>query len=102
MKLFRRLRALRRRFGLTRAPIYPAYQVRGVLAGRYRGADLDDRPLLTHALGTAANGDEAPKSLCNKILNENLVDSGGGEPPGSIPTCTVCRERLAKIGAPTT
>lgn len=97
------MKALRRRYGHARAPIYPAYQVRGVLGGAYKGKDLSERALLTHAVGVSADGRDtlAAKSLCNRILEERLVDSHGGEPAGSIPTCPVCRERLAKLGVVT-
>ena len=45
-------RKLRRRFGrAARAPICPYYSIRGVLAGAYRGKDIEERELRTHALG---------------------------------------------------
>ena len=62
----------------------------GVLAGRYKGKDIGERALLTHAL---ADGDT--KAFCRRIEEEALVPDVP-EPPGTPPTCPVCAERYAK------
>lgn len=87
------MRALRRRYGGARAVLYPTYEVRPVLAGAYRGQDIGDRALLTHAVGIDADNRDAPKTLCGRILSERLSD----ENVGGVPSCPVCAERLARI-----
>lgn len=96
---------LHRRYGSSkrghaRAPIYAAYHVSDVLAGAYRGKDVGERMLLTHAIGSNPHGPTPAKTLCNRIKSDQLTDLGGNYPAGSVPTCSICRERLAKIGAP--
>ena len=64
------------------------YEVRGVLAGAYRGKSVSERELLLHAL---APGEE--KTLCRKLLAERLCDV---DEPGE-PTCEACLARLETL-----
>lgn len=64
------------------------YEVRGVLAGAYRGKDVEDRVLLRHALLP-----DEEKTLCRRVLEERLCDVDEPEEP----TCAVCLERLERL-----
>ncbi len=87
-----------------RAPRLPsgtvAYDVRDVLAGAYRGKDLGERTLLSHALYVDANGDETkPSTACGRVKSERLVDVHGMR-AGSPITCEECAVRVARAGLP--
>ena len=64
------------------------YVTMAVLAGAYRGKDLDERALLTHAVCV-----ESGKALC-RVKADNLVDDGRTE---SEPTCPRCQAALARL-----
>jgi hypothetical protein len=62
------------------------YTVHGVLAAAYKGKDIDDRALLTHA-----SLDEGDTTLCKRVKHIcDLVETGE-------PTCVTCQARLAKL-----
>ena len=67
-----------------------AIGVRGVLAAAYRGKDLEDRALLTHAAELDARGDES-RALC-RVPVDSLCD----DPVYAAPTCPVCAKRAAR------
>jgi hypothetical protein len=75
------------------------YLVLGVLGGAYRGHQ-EDRRMVTHAVpmidGMAGGGANAP--ICRKVKAEKMADDFCAEPAGSVPTCPVCAERLARLG----
>lgn len=84
--------------GAQEAPrtIYPTYEIRGVLAGAYKGKDIGDRALLTHAVGVDAAGRDAPTSLCGRIESDRLADAYGTD-QALPPTCPLCADRLVRI-----
>jgi hypothetical protein len=59
---------------------------RGVLAGAYRGKDIEARALLHHAVDTRTE-----TSLCKRIGPESICDEPLGGP--ELVTCPLCRER---------
>lgn len=62
------------------------YEVRQVLAARYRGRDVVKRNTLSHALVVTEGVIEAPRTACKRVLAEALSDlDAGGEP-----TCGDC------------
>lgn len=69
------------------------YETWAVLAGAYKGKDIEERGLLTHTVDT-----EAGKSLC-RVKFDNLTDVGEAD---SEPTCPICRKRdpRLKTGGP--
>ena len=54
-----------------------------VLAGVYRGKDISERVLLTHAVSA-----ESGKAACG-IRADNLTDDGRGETEPTCPRCLV-------------
>lgn len=64
------------------------YAVEGVLAGRYRGKDVAERPMITHAVLEGAS-----KSLCGRVRAEDLA----GWDEGGKPSCSTCLARVAKL-----
>ena len=64
------------------------YTVHGVLAGAYRGRDIGERALLTHA---SLNGADA---VCRRIKEGSLCD----EVVDDAITCPVCAKWAAKVG----
>ena len=66
------------------------YTIQGVLAGAYRGRDISQRALLTHAV---IQGES--RSLCRRMDADRLT--GWDEGNRDEPTCPVCAERLARI-----
>lgn len=76
------------------------YQTRQVLAGAYRGRDVEARALLTHTADVATSYDSA---ICGKVKPGHLADEFS-DPDGLqvAPTCPACLRkdpRFAK-GAP--
>ena len=70
-----------------------AIGVFSVLAGAYRGKDIEERTLLMHAILVDAEGyPAAAKSLCGRVLEERLCDL----PERGAPTCPLCAERAAR------
>ncbi len=71
-------------------------ETRGVLAGAYRGADLEERSLLTHSV--ICEGDRDIRTLCSQPV-DHVVDSYGysEEEKAQAPTCPTCRPRWEKL-----
>ncbi len=65
------------------------FEVRGVLAGAYKGKDVAARELLSHYWEEGA-----AKTLCNRVPEASLADVGP-----SVPSCTECKARFAKLQA---
>lgn len=71
------------------------YEARGVLAGAYKARRFDgSEPLLTHYYDVTDGHYSAPKSLCNRIKDENLCDLAEAEV-----TCKECVARFARRAA---
>lgn len=68
------------------------FETVGVLAGAYKGKRLEDRALLTHAIGVDGYGRRASKSLCGRIAEDRLADDASE----TLPTCPLCAERLPR------
>jgi hypothetical protein len=66
------------------------YSVQHVLAGAYRGRDISERALLSHAV---IQGED--KTLCRRLGTDRLP--GYDEDDSDVPTCETCAERLARI-----
>ncbi len=62
------------------------YEVRGVLAGAYRGKQLE-RATVRHVLF-----DGADRTACGRVREEHLCDVAEREPP----TCAACLAKLKK------
>jgi len=62
------------------------YTVHGVLAGAYRGKDIGERALLTHA-----SQDECHTAICKTVKPDMLCDT---EEDGPV-TCPICLQRIA-------
>lgn len=67
-------------------------EIRGVLAGAYRGKDVGDRSLLTHAVLVGANGRDV-RTLCKKVPIDHMCDQVEAGPV----SCLVCFGRLARL-----
>lgn len=67
------------------------YTVHGVLAGAYRGRDISERTLLSHA--SVDGGDTA---ICSKRV-ANLADVFGTAAGQSV-TCPACAKKIARLG----
>ena len=70
------------------------YEVRAVLAGAYRGKDVGERSLLTHAW---VEGES--KTICRRVPESSLCDIDRPESP----TCMICLgrvERRSRVVAP--
>jgi len=68
------------------------YQTRGVLAGAYRGKNVDQRSLITHTCDTE---DPDERSLCKRVKPGHLVDEYGMTQAqlSAPPTCPNCLTR---------
>lgn len=66
---------------------YTHVEVRGVLAGAYRGRAVENRALRTHLV--VMQGDNEVRTGC-RLDTEHLVDTYGGEPEGAVPSCPTC------------
>lgn len=64
---------------------YAPFTVHGVLAGAYRGKDIGERTLLTHA---SVDGGET--ALCRKVKAGALCDAV----ESGSPTCPLCAARV--------
>lgn len=62
--------------------------VHGVLAGAYRGKDIGERALLTHA-----SADGGVTALCRRVKRDSLCDA---IEPGE-PTCPDCARRTSRV-----
>ncbi len=72
-----------------------SFRVLGVLAGVYRGKQVEDRSLLTH--GAELDVYEIPiRALC-RIPLDSLVDVHGAEPIGAVPACPSCLPKWIKL-----
>lgn len=62
------------------------FETRGVLAGRYRGRDIEERPLLTHTAWP-----ESEDAICGTIkpggLADTFLDPAGNALPPTCPRC---------------
>jgi hypothetical protein len=77
-----------------------AWEPRSVLAGAYRGKEVEDRPLLTHAVWLDESHEElGEKSVCRRIDIGRLVDPYGMQGDEPV-TCPICRERVESSGLP--
>lgn len=77
-----------------------SWEPRGVLAGAYRGSDVEDRETLTHAVWLDDQGNMiGSKSVCRRIDDGHLVDAYGMRGDEEV-TCPVCRERIERSGLP--
>lgn len=76
------------------------YVTLGVIAGAYRGKDLDDRSLLTHLIEVKGDHWVGEKSVCRRVPLDNIVDEGSARDAKELaesPTCPLCRERYQKL-----
>jgi hypothetical protein len=69
-------------------------ETRGVLAGAYRGKDIGERALLTHAVAVDAQGSEV-RVLCGRVKLDHVVDCYADD-INKPPTCPNCLERMPK------
>jgi len=74
---------------------YDHVETRGVLAGAYRGRDIEARPNLTHLVFVGPTGSE----LRTGCRVDNLVDTYGHDRAflASRPTCPTCAAKWEKI-----
>jgi hypothetical protein len=70
------------------------FQVRGVLAGAYRGKAADLKACLTHLVGEDEAGNDV--SVGCRVKLEHLHD----EPTGARPTCPTCAAKYDALTAP--
>jgi hypothetical protein len=74
-------------------------EIRGVLAGAYRGKRKNLNDTLTHAVLVEHRvGERIPEELyvlCRKVKLESLGDSMGSD-QSSLPTCPTCATRMIK------
>ena len=68
------------------------FQTWAVLAGAYKGRDVEARSLLTHSVEVSGE----PKALC-RVNSESLTDDGRGD---TLPTCPTCRNRDPRFKGP--
>jgi len=76
------------------------YVTLGVLAGAYRGQDLDDRSMLTHLVEIADGRWVGDKTVCRRVPLDSVVDEGSvadGEGLAFAPTCPICLERYNTV-----
>ena len=69
------------------------FEVRTVLAGAYRGKDIEERECLLHLYEVTGGKWGSPKTLCGLIKEDNLCDVA----EDGDPTCPVCAKRAAKL-----
>lgn len=69
-----------------------SYTIHGVLAGAYRGKDVADRTLLTHA-----SLDNGETSLCARVRRHGLFDEAL-DPQETSTTCSQCKRALSRRG----
>lgn len=83
-----------------------AYVTLGVLAGAYRGRDLDYRSTLTHLVEVSDGWRSPPwrwvgdKTVCRRVPLDSVVDegsAGSGEGLAFAPTCPICLERYNTV-----
>lgn len=73
---------------------YDSYDVRGVLAGAYRGRDTMARPTLTHVVFKKDGHDL--RCGCSQPI-DNIVDPYGAQVAGTPPTCPRCLKIWEKL-----
>lgn len=73
---------------------YDSYDVRGVLAGAYRGRDTMERPTLTHVV--FKKDDHDLRCGCSQPI-DNVVDPYGAQVAGTPPTCPRCLKIWEKL-----
>ena len=73
------------------------YETRGVLAGAYRGKNVEERALRTHLVGLDGCGNEV-RVVCGQNV-DHIVDTYGHTEEELVapPTCPKCLTRWAKI-----
>lgn len=76
---------------------YTHTQTRELLAGSYRGRDIEDRVTRTHLVFCNGN-DEWVRTGCRQPV-ERMADSGASseEDLAAVPTCPTCAKRYHKL-----
>jgi hypothetical protein len=85
---------------LIRAPLdckwtMSTFEAAEVLAGAYRGKDIEERALLIHTV--EVENWSIVRVLCRSVKLENLITDAGDV--NREPTCPKCKERFDRIRA---